>query len=120
MFLIRHLGYQNLTTLNPIIMKYLISKAHFLICMITIAFFGCSTPPLKDSDYMSFGSVEYISGFPRSITLRDRVDPAIDVIGARNFAIIEDKMILNATDPSGFISVLSLPDHGHLGKFIQI
>ena len=95
------------------------TTARFLSLLLLLYSSGCSTPPLKDSDYMSFGSVEYISGFPRSITLRDRVDPAIDVIGARNFAIIEDKMILNATDPSGIISVVSLPDHGHLGKFIQ-
>lgn len=91
-----------------------------LLPLILLLFsWGCSTPPVKDSDYMILDDVEYVPDFPRKITLADRISTGIDVIGARNFAIIKDKMILNATDPSGFISVLSLPDHGHLGKFIQ-
>src|SRR5690606_20364074 len=93
-------------------------SVHFLPLILLLFAWGCSGPPLKDSDLMSFDSVDYISGFAKSFTLRDRMSPAIDIIGARNFAVIGNKMVLNSTDPSGFISVLSLPDHRYLGKYI--
>ena len=65
--------------------------AHFLSLLLLIYSWGCSTPPFIESDYMSFDSVEYIPGFTRSVTLTDKMSTAIDVIGARNFAIIADK-----------------------------
>lgn len=89
----------------------------FFLKFIILLMVGCTGNSSKDAVYMSFEDVDFITGFPIEINLKEGVTPKVDNVGLREIKIFDNYLFLEKM--GGFWSIYSLPDHTFLGSFLK-
>lgn len=89
----------------------------FLFSFILL-FTSCSDKVPTPDKYMIFDDIEYISSFPRTYMLSDRIDPKIDIIGINDFCILDSMIAFSTKNRDSLWTFVSLPDYAPLGSFL--
>jgi hypothetical protein len=79
---------------------------------------NCTSP--SPSNFMALDEVDYVQSFPQTFSLENGLEPPIDIIGIKSFAIYDSLLIFSTTDKEGLWSFLSLPDYNFLDKFLTV
>lgn len=92
----------------------------FLLSVCTACNRGPSYPE-PSQDYMVLDQIEYVKDFLVSIDLPDKgKDTGFDIIGIRNFQVIDSLLLICQSSSQGFWKFYSLNDHKLLGKMLSI
>ena len=101
----------------------MINKVCFLfnILLSSLILIGCSQSPTASplSNFMVFDDVEYVTEFPQSFKLTDKIMPDIDVIGITNFAIYDSNIIFSTKRKDSLWFVFDLPEYNYRGSFLS-
>lgn len=89
-----------------------------LLFNVILLFTGCGDCVMTPDKYMGLGNVEYISAFPKTYTLSDRIDPGIDLIGINDFCVLDSMIAFSTKGGESLWTFLSLPDYTPLGSFL--
>ncbi len=92
------------------------------MAIFTLLLTSCSKEsPQPSADYMVLDEVEYVKGFPISISLPDKgEDTGFDIIGIQNLQVIDSLLLICQNSRQGFWKFYSLTDHKLLGKMLSI
>ncbi|MCD7935288.1 MAG: TolB-like 6-bladed beta-propeller domain-containing protein [Tannerellaceae bacterium] len=82
-------------------------------------FISCDDDSSSPSNYMILNEVEFITSFPQTFSLNDKIEPEIDIIGIKSFIIYDSLLILSTVDREGLWSFISLPDYNYIGKLLK-
>ncbi len=91
---------------------------YLIACTVMLWLQSCKHNTSSDNN-MAFDSVNFVEKFPRSITLQNKTEPKIDVIGIRNFAIYDSLLIFSTINDDALWSLVSLNNYSTLGNFLK-
>ena len=80
---------------------------------------GCKPNTKSSPTYMAFDDIKYVTEFPQSFKLTDKIVPDIDVIGITNFTVYDSNIIFSTKRKDSLWFVFSLPDFYYRGSFLS-
>lgn len=89
-----------------------------VIFNIMLLFSSCSDNVISPDKHMVLDDVEYVSTFPETITLSNRIDPEIDIIGINDFCVLDSMIAFSIKSRDSLWTFISLPDYTPLGSFL--